>query len=91
MLLSLIAPRPLLLITGETDAWSDPYGEFLAARAASPVYELLGKRGISASPYPALDQPILNDIGFFTHTGAHGSVPLDATVVLDFMDKHLAR
>ena len=43
MLVSLIAPRPLFLQTGDTDLWSDPKGEFLAAVAAAPVYQLLGK------------------------------------------------
>ena len=44
MLISLIAPRPLLLQTGDTDHWSDPKGEFVAAVAAGPVYSLLGKK-----------------------------------------------
>ncbi len=42
LLLALVAPRPLLLQTGNTDKWSDPYGEFLAAVAVEPVYRLLG-------------------------------------------------
>ena len=46
MLVSLIAPRPLFLQTGDTDLWSDPKGEFLAAVAAAPVYQLLGKTGL---------------------------------------------
>src|SRR6202020_22661 len=41
MLVALIAPRPLLLQTGDTDYWSDPKGEFLSAVAAGPVYHLL--------------------------------------------------
>jgi len=44
LLIAMIAPRPLLLQTGDTDKWSDPYGEFLGAVAAEPVYRLLGKR-----------------------------------------------
>lgn len=44
MLISLIAPRPLLLQTGSTDFWSDPKGEYLAAQAAEPVYNLFGKK-----------------------------------------------
>ena len=36
MLISLIAPRPVLLQTGDTDFWSDPKGEFLAAVSAGP-------------------------------------------------------
>ena len=52
MLISLIAPRPLLLQTGNTDKWSDPYGEFLAAVAAGPVYRLLGKQGLETTQIP---------------------------------------
>ena len=48
LLVALIAPRPLLLQTGNDDKWSDPKGEFLAAVAATPVYELFGKQGIDA-------------------------------------------
>ena len=44
LLVSLVAPRPLLLQTGDTDFWSDPKGEFLAAVAAEPVFKLLGKK-----------------------------------------------
>lgn len=42
MLLSLLAPRPVLLVNGATDTWSDPKGEQLAAEAARPVWTLLG-------------------------------------------------
>jgi len=41
----LIAPRPLLLQTGNTDFWSDPKGEYLSAQAAEPVYRLFGEAG----------------------------------------------
>ena len=34
----------------------DPHGEFLAARAATPVYKLLGKTGILETNFPPLDQ-----------------------------------
>ena len=89
MLLGLIAPRPVLLITGNTDKWADPYGEFLAAVAAGPVYELLGKQGLNTGKMPAAGEPILNDIGFFMHEGGHGMVPADWEVILDFLQKHL--
>ena len=45
LLIALVAPRPLLLQTGNTDFWSDPKGEFLAAVSAGPVYKLLGQAG----------------------------------------------
>lgn len=91
MLLSLIAPRPVLLITGNTDKWSDPYGEFLAAVAAGPVYELLGKQGLSTEGMPPAGDAILNDIGFFMHDGGHGMLPADWPVILDFLQQHLQK
>jgi len=89
MLLALIAPRPVLLQTGNTDKWSDPYGEFLAAVAAEPVYKLLGGQGLGTDKMPPPDQPILNTIGFFMHTGGHGSLASDWDVFLKFMQMHL--
>ncbi len=89
MLIALIAPRPVLLQTGYTDKWSDPYGEFLAAVAAGPVYELLGKQGLDTNTMPAAGEPILHTIGFYMHAGGHGSFPADWPVFLKFMQMHL--
>jgi len=88
-IISLIAPRPLLLQTGSTDKWSDPYGEFLAAKAATPVYELLGATGIDEYSQPPLGEPMMNTLGYLMHDGGHGVLPADWTVFLDFMDKYL--
>jgi hypothetical protein len=52
-LVALCAPRPLFIGCGggngigSDDTWQDPYGMYLTAVAASPVYELLGKRGLT--------------------------------------------
>lgn len=89
MLLSLIAPRPLLLQTGSTDRWSDPKGEFLAAVAATPVYQLLGKKGLSTDIMPQAGEPLLNTLGYFMHDGGHGYQPDDWNVFLKFMEKYL--
>lgn len=88
MLVSLIAPRPILLQTGDTDGWSDPKGEFLAAVAAEPVYNLLGKKALETYVMPASDTPILNDLGYFMHSGGHGTVPEDYKIYIQFMKKH---
>ncbi len=88
MLISLIAPRPILLITGNTDKWSDPYGEYLAAKAAGPVYELLHKKELETEKMPIPGDPVLNDIGFFMHNGGHGMVEKDWKVIIDFLSKH---
>jgi hypothetical protein len=89
MLIALIAPRPLLLQTGNTDRWSDPYGEFLAAVAAEPVYRLVGKRGLGTTTFPRAGEPILHDLGYLIHDGGHGTVPGDFDVYIRFMKMHL--
>jgi hypothetical protein len=91
MLVALIAPRPVLLQTGNTDYWSDPKGEFLAAVAAAPVYKLLGKQGLATTEMPAAGQPILHDIGYLMHDGGHGVIPSDWDTYLQFMKMHLQR
>jgi len=89
MLISLIAPRPVLLQTGNTDFWSDPKGEFLAAVAAGPVYKLLGKDGLDTDVWPEAKQPILHDIGYYMHDGPHGMVASDWDIYIQFLKMHL--
>jgi hypothetical protein len=88
MLVSLIAPRPLLLQTGDTDRWSDPKGEFLAAVAATPVYRLLGKTGITTDTMPPAGQPLFDTLSYFMHSGGHGALPSDWDVFLKFVGTH---
>ena len=89
MLLALIAPRPVLLQTGNTDRWSDPKGEFLAAVAAEPVYKLLGKQGLETTEMPSDGQPILHTIGYYMHAGGHGILPPDWDQFMKFLQMHL--
>jgi hypothetical protein len=89
LLVALMAPRPLLLQTGNTDKWSDPKGEFLSALAAAPVYRLFGKQGLDVDEVPPAGEAILHDIGYEMHAGGHGMVPSDWDVYLQFMKLHL--
>ncbi len=88
MTLAMIAPRPLLVISGETDAWADPYGEFLAARLATPVWRLFGKQGVDAAP--ELDTVTGGELSYLVHTGGHGPGPADTPAILDFLDRYMA-
>ena len=90
MLLSLIAPRPVYLSTGDQDRWADPKGEFLTAVAADPVYRLLGRPGLGADQMPPADQPIQNTIGYHMHAGGHGTNAFDWEQYLKFLKKHLS-
>ncbi|MBE7169107.1 MAG: acetylxylan esterase [Williamsia sp.] len=91
MLVALLAPRPLLLQTGDTDYWSDPKGEFLAAVAAEPVYKLFNKKGPGTDAMPAAgDQSLLyNPLGYYMHAGGHGTIPADWPLFIEFMKKYL--
>jgi hypothetical protein len=89
MLVALMAPRPVLLQTGDKDFWSDPKGEFLAAVAATPVYRLFGKQGLDDDAMPAAGTPILHNIGYYMHAGGHGTMPSDWDQYLRFMQMHL--
>jgi hypothetical protein len=87
-LIGLIAPRPIFLATASLDLHSDPMGEWDAAVAAGPIYEMLGKRGLEAVSPPPLDVAIMHDIGYHCHTGKHEVTPLDWQHILQFADLH---
>jgi PelA/Pel-15E family pectate lyase len=72
MLLSLIAPRPMLLVNGDSDTWSDWKGEILAAEAAKPVYALFDKA---------------QDLQVVTHNGGHKVLPEDLIAMAAFMSR----
>ena len=88
MLVALMAPRPVLLQTGDKDYWSDPKGEFLAAVAAAPVFRLFGKQGLDTDQMPAPGSGIFHTIGYFEHIGGHGTVPSDWDQYLKFLRQH---
>jgi hypothetical protein len=90
MLVALMAPRPVLLQTGDQDAWSDPKGEFLSAVAAQPVYRLLGKQGLGTDQMPPPGEAIMHDIGYLMHAGGHGTIASDWDQFLKFMQMHFA-
>jgi hypothetical protein len=89
MLMSLVAPRLLYVNSADEDLWADPRGEFLGAKHADPVYELLGAKGLAADHMPELESPVQSGhIGYHIRRGGHGLEHYDWLRYLDFADKH---
>jgi hypothetical protein len=91
LVLSLIAPRPLYVASAIEDAHADPAGEFAAAKAAEPVFHLLGAEGLPAESWPPPGTSVQGGIGYHVRPGKHDVLPVDWQHYLAFADRHLKR
>ena len=85
-LIAMCAPRPVFLSAGNvvdpavdignSDAWVDAKGTFLAGVAAGPVYRLLGKKDLGTTVFPPMETGILSgDLVFRQHHAGHTPNP----------------
>lgn len=90
-LVALCAPRPVFISGGDVkgDGWVDAKGMWLAAELASPVYVLLGKKGLSVPDFPPMETGILGgDVAFRQHSGGHTPGPNWPTFI-EFASRYL--
>ena len=89
-LLALCAPRPVMMDGGTTSTWCDPYGVYLTGKYATPVYELLGVKGlIMPDPKPVVDRAYIDGtIAYRVHEGGHTDAP-EWPSFLEFAERQL--
>ena len=93
LFLAAIAPRPVL-VEGMTDSpWMDTEAEYLACRAAAPVWTFLGYGTMPDVPYPDdFSEAAIGDrLGYVRRPQAHGISGYDWNWLLDFADRHVRR
>lgn len=94
MLVALVAPRPLFIGTGvreQGDGWVDPRGNYLAAVAAAPAWQLFGKTAPTDPTQPAVDVGVTDTtLSFRQHSGGHTNGP-NWEPFLDWADKMWGR
>jgi hypothetical protein len=78
-LVALCAPRPVFISAGSFEmegGWIDAKGMFLGGAYASPVYELLGKKGMGTYEFPPIETSLIEgEIGFRQHKAGHTTGP----------------
>ena len=86
-----VAPRALL-VEGFDAPWFDTKGEYLALRAASPVWELLCGSGLPKGEWPAdyETSAVGERLGYVRRDQKHGIAACDWNWTLDFADRALA-
>ncbi len=97
--IALIAPRPVFIGGGELntdpkyapgDAWQDTRGMVMAAVAASPVWVLLGAKGVGITTPPAVGTLIdTGDVAFRQHEYGHTPAP-NWPYFIEFANKEFA-
>jgi len=85
-LVALCAPRPVLLSAAQGDQWANPAGQFEVARAADPVYGLLGVKGLGVTEMPPQRQLVGGRLGYYLREGNHSMTADDWTVFMNFAD-----
>lgn len=89
-LIALCAPRAVFVGCGSPKVegtWVDGTGMFKATAMASPVWELLGRKGLGSNVMPPEEQGLTGGrLAFRQHSGGHTNGP-NWTAFLDWMER----
>jgi len=93
-LIALCAPRPVFISAGSLSVeggWIDAKGMFISGALASPVYELLGKKGLGTNEFPPEETSLTEgDISFRQHSGGHTVIP-NWPYFIKFAEKYFSK
>jgi hypothetical protein len=89
LMMSLIAPRPLLIASAKEAFVCDPYGEFLCALAVNPVYEFLGENSLPIKALPKENEPVFGTLGYYMRSGNHDVILYDWDQFIAFANFNL--
>ena len=86
-LLSIVAPRTLIIGTAKDDLWADPANEYLALTLTDEVYKLYGQKGFVHPDYIPEAPFTLQDgsVSFHTRLGTHCLSRTDWNIYMDFI------
>ncbi|WP_321024124.1 glucuronyl esterase domain-containing protein [Eisenbergiella porci] len=88
-LAALVAPRKLYAASAVDDEWADPRSEFLACAAVTPVYELLGEKGMVYDGFPeARDTLHEGSVGYHLRPGTHYLGRDDWQLFMEYRRRH---
>lgn len=87
-LVALCAPRPVLISAAKEDEWSNPPGQYDVAKAATPVYELLGAEGVRGSRMPPTGRVVGGELAYVIRPGKHSMTAGDWGAFMNFADAH---
>ena len=92
LFLASIAPRAVLVEGMTASPWMDTEGEFLACRAAAPVWKFLGRGTMPDVDYPDdySEAAIGRDFGYVRRPNEHGISGYDWNWMLNFADRQFA-
>jgi hypothetical protein len=85
--LAMTAPRPLYVASAVEDRWADPRGEFLAAVAAAPVWQIYGRPGLGTAEYPAVGRSVGDWVRYHVRPGGHDLLAEDWERFADIADR----
>jgi hypothetical protein len=90
-LVSLCAPRPVLVSNAAEDIWANPAGQWEVLKAAGKVYSLFGIRGLPEGPEPEVGKLFSGRLGYFVRPGGHAMTAVDWAAWLSYADIHLKK